>query len=219
MNNLNYKIKKTLIEIKTIKDNQEVGKKIFNSRVNFIVESNLKSLNPKSIKNQIKTFILVLEEINSSEEYGFIVEQDGLDSLLKGLFGDAFDGIATSIVEPLTKSILTKIGITGSMLDTATSHFLNDKSKLVEAFKSCDSMAHVISQIIENSMVDDIRKNTSPDGMGNSFIKNHLIDTIQSNDNFLISLKDKIKPIVCDIYNRYISRAKRIESALKEPMV
>jgi hypothetical protein len=218
---LKLKIRSQLLETIDQKNKLKIAENLLNSRLSFIVESNLegRSIRNTTKKTQIKTFLSVLEEINSAKDYGYILEQDGLDSMLKSLFGDSFDTISSSIVEPLTKSILSKIGVSGTMLDNAISNFLNDKSKLIESFKNCDEMTHTMAQIIESSMIEDIRNNTSPDGMGNSFIKNHLIDTIQSNDSFLISLKDKIKPIVCDIYNRYISRAKRIESALKEPMV
>jgi hypothetical protein len=221
MKELQNKIKYNLLEIKESKINLKIKEELLNSRLSFIAESNLngKSIRRVPKKVQIKTFLSIVNEINSSNEYGYVLEQDGLNDLLRSLFGNSFDTISTSIVEPLTKSILSKVGLSGSMLDNAVSNFVNDKTKLFESFKSCDSMTHVMSQIIEVAMIDDIRKNTSPDGIGNSFIKNHLIDSIQSNDNFLTSLKEKLKPIVCDIYNKFIDRAKRIESALKEPMV
>jgi hypothetical protein len=214
-------LKTNLLEIKESKINLKIKEQLFNNRLSFIVESNLsgKSIRRVPKKVQIKTFLSVVNEVNSSNEYGYVLEQEGLNDLLRGLFGNSFDTVSVSIVEPLSKSILTKVGLSGSILDNAVSNFVNDKTKLFESFKSCESMAHAMSQIIEVAMIDDIRKNTSPDGIGNSFIKNHLIDTIQSNDNFLTSLKEKLKPIVCDIYNKFIDRAKRIESALKEPMV
>jgi hypothetical protein len=213
-------IKERLLEIEDKKIKRLVSEQIVKDRINFIIESHTKGQDIMSIsqKSQAKITLSVINEIKFSKENGLITENEGLNSLLTDLFGDGFQNIAKSIVDPLMKSILTKIGISGSILDSAVSVFLNDTNKIIESFESCDSMTNIIAHSVENSMIDDIRKNTSPDGMGNSFIKNHLVDTLRSDDKFLVGLKEKLRPIVCELYNKYLNQAKRIESAIKKPV-
>lgn len=213
-------IKKRLLEIEEKKKNEEIGLQIVKDRLSFVIESNSKGkdLNSLSERSKAKITMSVINEVKLSKEYGLLSENEGLSDLLKDLFGDGFQNTAKSIVEPLMTSILSKIGVTGPILDSAISYFLNDNSKLFESFQSCDSMTNIIAQSVENSMVDDIRKNTSPDGLGNSLIKNHLVDTLRSDDKFLVGLKEKLRPVVCEIYNKYLDRTKRIESAIKRPV-
>lgn len=214
-------VKKRLIELKQKKDNQLLESKILENRLRFIFESHVngKSLQNLPTNTKKKLIHSIIQEINFRNEYGLIKENEDLNQLLTNLFGNTFQTMAKSIVEPLMNSILKRIGISGSILTDTINNFVGDNSKLFEMFKSCESMTNIIAQSVQNSMIEDIRKNTTSDGLGNSFIKNHLVDTLRGDDKFLNGLIEKLSPIVCEIYNKYLERTKRIETAIKEPMV
>jgi hypothetical protein len=211
---LQKKIKKSLIETKNKKESILIEQKLIKSRIMMIVENednikNFKSL-PKS--KQEKIAYKLFEEINYLQETNMLNEE--LMDFLSKIFGNAFGGIAQTIVEPMVNSLLSGIGLEGYFKDFLVSFITSNPSRLAKALKSCDELTKLIAESLSEAVFMMIQRQQGLEGQGYTFLRNALGGAVKDTA-FIKSIETQISGIVCQLFGQMNDKASNVYDKLK----
>jgi hypothetical protein len=211
---LQKKIKKSLIEAKNKKESILIEQKLIKNRIMMIVENednikNFKSL-PKSKREKIA--YKLFEEINYLQETNILNEQ--LMDFLSKIFGNAFGGIAQTIVEPMVNSLLMGIGLEGYFKDFLVSFITSNPARLAKAFKSCDELTKLVSEALSEAVFMMIQRQQGLEGQGYTFLRNALGGAVKDTA-FIKSIETQISGIVCQLFGKMTDKASGIFDKLK----
>jgi hypothetical protein len=211
---LQKKIKKSLIETKNKKESILIEQKLIKSRIMMIVENednikNFKSL-PKS--KQEKIAYKLFEEINYLQETNILNEQ--LMDFLSKIFGNAFGGIAQTIVEPMVNSLLSGIGLEGYFKDFLVSFITSNPARLAKALKSCDELTKLVAEALSEAVFMMIQRQQGLEGQGYTFLRNALGGAVKDTA-FIKSVETQISGIVCKLFGQMNNKASGVYDKLK----
>jgi hypothetical protein len=211
---LQKKIKKSLIETKNKKESILIEQKLIKSRIMMIVENednikNFKSL-PKS--KQEKIAYKLFEEINYLQETNILNEQ--LMDFLSKIFGNAFGGIAQTIVEPMVNSLLSGIGLEGYFKDFLVSFITSNPARLAKALKSCDELTKLVAESLSEAVFMMIQRQQGLEGQGYTFLRNALGGAVKDTA-FIKSIETQISGIVCQLFGKMNDKASGVYDKLK----
>jgi hypothetical protein len=211
---LQKKIKKSLIETKIKKESILIEQKLIKSRIMMIVENednikNFKSL-PKS--KQEKIAYKLFEEINYLQETNILNED--LMNFLGKIFGNAFGGIAQTIVEPMVNSLLSGIGLEGYFKDFLVSFITSNPSRLAKALKSCDELTKLVAESLSEAVFMMIQRQQGLEGQGYTFLRNALGGAVKDTA-FIKSIETQISGIVCQLFGQMNDKASNVYDKLK----
>jgi hypothetical protein len=211
---LQKKIKKSLIEAKNRKESILIEQKLIKNRIMMIVENednikNFKSL-PKS--KQEKIAYKLFEEINYLQETNILNEQ--LMDFLGKIFGNAFGGIAQTIVEPMVNSLLSGIGLEGYFKDFLVSFITSNPTRLAKALKSCDELTKLVAESLSEAVFMMIQRQQGLEGQGYTFLRNALGGAVKDTA-FIKSIETQISGIVCQMFGKMTDKASGVFDKLK----
>jgi hypothetical protein len=211
---LQKKIKKSLIEAKNKKESILIEQKLIKSRIMMIVENednikNFKSL-PKS--KQEKIAYKLFEEINYLQETNILNEQ--LMDFLSKIFGNAFGGIAQTIVEPMVNSLLSGIGLEGYFKDFLVSFITSNPARLAKALKSCDELTKLVAEALSEAVFMMIQRQQGLEGQGYTFLRNALGGAVKDTA-FIKGIETQISGIVCQLFGKMNDKASGVYDKLK----
>jgi len=211
---VNKVVRKKLLEQKTNKERLLVENTIVTNRLKLIFESvgDTKNIQNLTESEKEKLSIAFFTEVSRLNNMNLINEQF-LD-IMKGIFGNAFSGIAQSLIEPLVNSLLGGLGLKGFFKDFLVSFLTRNPQKIITAFKSCRDLTEVVASALSEGMVMMIQKEAGLSGFGYDAIRNTLVDTVGDN-KFLQSLSDSLETFVCDLYNKFTGKAEEVYDKLK----
>lgn len=211
---VNKVVRKKLLEQKTNKERLLVENTIVTNRLKMIFESagDTKNIQNLTESEKEKLSIAFFTEVSRLNNMNLINEQF-LD-IMKSIFGNAFSGIAQSLIEPLVNSLLSGLGLKGFFKDFLVSFFTRNPQKIITAFKSCRDLTEVVAAALSEGMVMMIQKESGLSGFGYDAIRNTLVDTVGDN-KFLQSLSDSLETFVCDLYEKFTGKAEDVYDKLK----
>ena len=123
---LEKKIKRAILEAKDNKERLLIEENLVKSRILMIIESedNIKNFNKLPKNKQEKIAYSLLEEISFLTENNILNEQ--LMDVLGKLFGNSLSSMTQTIVEPMVKSLVGKLGLGGFFGNFITSFLVSD---------------------------------------------------------------------------------------------
>jgi hypothetical protein len=212
---LEKQIKRAILEAK---DNQEktlIEENLVRSRILMIVESedNIKNFNKLPKKKQEKIAYSLLEEINFLSENKILNEQ--LMDVLGKLFGsNALSGIAQTVVEPMVKSLVGKLGLSNFFTNAITSFIVSDPRRLALALKDCKELTKLIAESLSEAVVQMLGEKAGLEGQGYSFLRNALGGAVKDTA-FISSLENQLSGIVCGMFNGFNKKATDVYNKIK----
>jgi hypothetical protein len=211
---LEKQIKRAILEAK---DNQEktlIEENLVRSRILMIVESedNIKNFNKLPKKKQEKIMYSLFEEINYLSENNILNEQ--LMDVLGKLFGSSFSGMVQTIVEPMVKSLVGKLGLSNFFTNAITSFIVSDPRRLALALKDCKELTKLIAESLSEAVVQMLGEKAGLEGQGYSFLRNALGGAVKDTA-FISSLENQLSGIVCGMFNGFNKKATDVYNKIK----
>ena len=211
---LEKQIRKAILEAKDNKEKLLIEENLVKSRILMIVESeeNIKNFNKLPKKKQEKIAYSLFEEINFLSENNILNEQ--LMDILGKIFGSSLSGIAQTIVEPMVKSVVGKLGLGDFFTNTITSFLVSDPRRLAAALKDCKELSKLIAESLSEALVQMLQKDMGLEGAGYSFMRNSLGDAVKET-TFISNLENQLSGIVCSVFSGFNKKASDVYQKLK----
>jgi hypothetical protein len=212
-NNLNSLIKKKLVEAKTKKENDTIGKQLIENRLKMIVESIKKQGNIVEKKNLEKVSLEFINELKELNNQGLINEN--LSDSLKNIFGTGLETMPQKFFEVIFDRILTKLGLNDVALKNAlVDSSKNNPTEIVNSFKDCESMTELIAKTITDILYMNLQSEKNLKGQGWNLIRNILGQEIKK-EEFLKNIKTNLNNAVCQEFSNLTSNSQNLLSKIK----
>jgi hypothetical protein len=212
-NNLNSLIKKKLVEAKTKKENDTIGKQLIENRLKMIVESIKKQGNIIEKKNLEKVSLEFINELKELNNQGLINEN--LSDSLKNIFGTGLETMPQKFFEVIFDRILTKLGLNDVALKNAlVDSSKNNPTEIVNSFKDCESMTELIAKTITDILYMNLQSEKNLKGQGWNLIRNILGQEIKK-EEFLKNIKTNLNNAVCQEFSNLTSNSQNLLSKIK----
>ena len=199
-------IRKKLLQEKRKRENTLIETKLVESRLKMIVESKSKFQSMKPAQ-QKKVFIKVMQEVNTLQNQGLIVE--GLGDIFGKLFGQGWSAIGQTIVEPMVKSVLGWFGIKGYFANAIASLIASDPSRLSKLFGDCRETTKLFAEAMTEAMVMSLQDVRGMDGLGWNILRNALNGAIKD-EPFVNELSNKMADGVCKVIGKITGNAEEV---------
>ena len=215
---LETQIKRAILEAKDNKEKSLIEENLVRSRILMIIESedNIKNFNKLPKKKQEKIANSLLDEIRFLDENNILNEQ--LMDVLGKLFGNSLSGIAQTVVEPMVKSLVGKLGLSNFFTNAITSFIVSDPRRLALALKDCKELTKLIAESLSEAVVQMLGERAGLEGPGYSFLRNSLGGAVKDTA-FISSLENQLSGIVCGVFSGYNKKATDVYNKLKPSMV
>lgn len=213
---LKKQIKKSLIEIKEIKERKLIEESLIKNRVSIIFEGITCEKDFKSLSEskQLKLSVKFIQEMSFLQNNGLIVEQNW-GGLLNTIFGGAFGSVAQTMVEPLINNILSGLGLKeGFVRNFLISYLTSRPSDVIKSFSDCKMMTKLVSLGIIESMVMTVQKEGGYGGFGYDLIRNQLGAVLQSTE-FVSKIENGLQETICSIFGKLAKNTKSVSEKLK----
>ncbi len=211
---LEKKIKRAILEAKDNKERLLIEENLVKSRILMIIESenNIKNFNKLPKKRQEKIAHSLLEEIRFLDENNILNEQ--LMDVLGKLFGNSLSSMTQTIVEPMVKSLLGKLGLGGFFGNFITSFLVSDPRRLALALKDCKELTKLVTEALSEALVQMLQEKQGLEGKGYDFMRNALGGAIKET-TFMTNLENQLSGIVCDVFSGFNKKAADVYDKVK----
>lgn len=211
---LEKKIKRAILEAKDNKERLLIEENLVKSRILMIIESedNIKNFNKLPKKRQEKIAHSLLEEIRFLDENNILNEQ--LMDVLGKLFGNSLSSMTQTIVEPMIKSLLGKLGLGGFFGNFITSFLVSDPRRLALALKDCKELTKLVTEALSEALVQMLQEKQGLEGKGYDFMRNALGGAIKET-TFMTNLENQLSGIVCDVFSGFNKKAADVYDKVK----
>ena len=219
---LKQQIRKVLIENKDRKEKRLIEESLIKNRFSVLFEGikcekDFKSL---SDEKQIKLSVKFIQEMSYLNSVGFIneQEQDNWGDLLTKMFGNSFNSVVETMVEPFVRSILSGLGFEeGFVRNFLVSYLTSRPTEVIKSFNDCYLMTRLISEGIAESMVVTTQREQGYKGFGYDLIRNKLGEVLKSFE-FTKKLEHGLEEKVCSIITKLVENTKSVVEKLKPVM-
>lgn len=211
-------IKKKLIERRELLNNNLIIESIIQKRIGVILESvsNVENIEQIPLRERKKITLALYREFHRLHQTGLINESFDLWGSIQSLFGNLGYGVLEGlIIEPLVNTLLSKIGLGGFFKDTLVSFISTNPSRIVEAFKSCESMTKLLAESISEAVVMMIQKSTGTGGFGYDVIRNVLGKTVKETA-FIQGIETSLASTVCEAFDKFIVNTGSVKDKLSQ---
>lgn len=212
-------IKKSLFETKENKEKQLISESLIKNRISIIFEgiNSKKDFKSLSEKKQISLSVKFIQEMSFLNSMGFINEQeeDNWGNLLNKMFGNSFNLIAETMVEPFIRSVLSGLGFDeGFVRNFLVSYLTSRPSEIVSSFNDCHLMTKLITEGIVESIVITTQREKGYKGFGYDLIRNKLGETLKGTE-FSRMIELGLEKKVCSIITKLVENTKSVVEKLK----
>lgn len=194
---LKKELRKVLMETKESKERQLIEEKIINGRISMIFENvkTKKDFDNLPKEKKVKLLRNFINEVSFLEE-NQLLSESFLDSL-KTFFGNSFADITQTLMEPIVKGVLTKLGFGNGVFKNMFVSFLTSRpSDLIRAFGDCKLMTTLIVRSFIEAEVMFLQQEANLDGMALNFVRNKL-GSMAEDTRFVKMLEEKFSGAVC----------------------
>lgn len=212
---LEKQIKKAILETKDNKEKLLIEENLVKSRILMIVESetNIKNFHKLPKNKQEKIAYSLLEEIRFLSENNILNEQL-MDMLGKIFGGNALSSITQTIVEPMVKSLVSKLGLGDFFSNFITSLLVSKPQRLALALKDCKELTKLVAESLSEALVQMLQKQTGLEGKGYDFMRNALGGAVKDTA-FISSLENQLSGVVCGVFNGFNKKATDVYNKVK----
>lgn len=196
-------VKKTLNEIKKSKENKNIEKNLFESRMKIVLES-LEDFKKLPKKEKVKKSFKTLREINKIQKFGIVSET--LGTLFKSLYGNSYNSSVSSISEPLFNSIFTKISIEEDLKSKVMQNIQSKTDQLIASMDSCLDLSKFLTDVITEEYA---KKLDAEKQSGLNIVQSSLMDAVDD-EMFRKNLQTKLEVEVCGLYEKFTENAKNL---------
>lgn len=208
-------IRKTLVETKKIMEKQLIENKIVQNRMTIIFENvkSKKDYDQLTIQHKIKLTKKFVNEIMFLGENQFLNE-NFLDSM-KSLFGNSFESIVQTMMEPIVGSVLGSLGIKkGKFRNIMVSLITSQPSELLHAMGDCKMMTKLIVRSFIEAEVMFLQQEAGLDGMVLSFMRNKL-GSMAENTELAHNLESHFGDAICDVMSNVKNKTEDVIKKLQ----
>ena len=211
---LEKQIRKAILEAKDNKERLLIEENLVKSRILMIIESedNIKNFNKLPKNKQEKIAYSLLEEISFLTENNILNEQ--VRDVLGKLFGNSLSSMTQTIVEPMVKSLVGKLGLGGFFGNFITSFLVSDPRRLALALKDCKELTKLITEALSEALVQMLQEKQGLEGKGYDFMRNALGGAIKET-TFMTNLENQLSGIVCGVFNGFNKKAADVYNKVK----
>lgn len=187
-------------------------RRLVESRLKFLANDYNKKYSRLTEQQKIILSFRILREISFLSEENLINEQ--LLDFVKNLFGNLLPSGLETIVERVVNSILSKLGFgDGYIQKFFVSLIATRPTEFFKALKNCQDLTKLISRSIVEAMVMKLQENLNKGGNGYDLLRNLLGNSIQEQP-FVDAVEANISSKICEIYNKYLGKAKSVVNTL-----
>ena len=205
-------IKRNLQIIKEERERKQISISIVESRLSTIMggEDFFVRYNSLSENKKVKLSFYILKELNTIVEYDLISEQD-LSSTFKNLFGTLFTSGFETILEPVVRFVLEKVGMEPKsfMTNTVVSLLTTNPMRVIEAMTSCQKFSKLMSEVLSEAFVMEIQQSVGGEGQVMNFLRNSIGGAVKDT-KFVEALTNQISSKVCTIFSTLFKNAKNL---------
>lgn len=211
-------IRKKLVEYKSKKETITEKKQLLYKRLKPIFEINgrLVNVNKLSESEKFRLFKRLVSEINDLHYGNLIMEEDEEKGVfwdvLKKIFGTATDSLLQTLAEPMVDKLMDYLELSGLLRESIKSYLLRNPLKILDIFRGCKKFTVVISAALAEGVISMLMKDVGLQGLGYTALRNAMLDQLKST-KFAGDLATNIEGPVCELYNKFLGRAK--ETAVK----
>lgn len=213
---LKKEVRKILIETKEIKEKQLVENQIVGNRLLMVFEGieNKEQFNKLSNHKKTKMLSNFISEISYLEE-NKLLSENFLDSL-KSLFGNSFEDIAQTLMEPMVNSILGSLGFKKGVFRNMFVSFLTSRpSDLIRGFGDCELMTKLVVRSFIEAEVMFLQQEAGLDGMALNFVRNKL-GSMAEDTEFVRNLENSFSSSICAILGKAKSNADNVVKKIQD---
>lgn len=212
---LNKKIRKSLLEVKELKEKELIGKQLVESRLSAVIGKikSEKDFNNLTEDKKLQLSYNILSELSYLNSTNLLTEQD-LSGVFKSLFGGFFGNVTQTIFEPLIGKIVYPLFGEGFMSNFIISYLTSRPSEVIRSMSDCNLMTKLVSESIVEGMVMSLQRQKGFDAPGYSFLRNTLADAI-TDTGFVTGIENSISKTVCSVFGKVADNAKKVEAKLK----
>jgi hypothetical protein len=214
---LEKKVRKSLIETKERKEKLLIEEKLIKNRLSMVFEGikSEKQFKELSEEKKLKLSVKFIQEVSYLMESGIINEDVDFGGLLKSIFGNAFGGVAQTMVEPLINSVLSSIGFgDGFIKNFLISYLTSRPSDVIKSFSDCNLMAKLVGQGIVEAMVMTMQRKSGYGGFGYDLIRNTLGSVLESSE-FISGIEKGLAGTICSVIGKFTNNTKEVANKLK----
>lgn len=199
-------VKKQLRLLKEQQKNRLVKKRLIENRISIIIENANRVGTRRSLSKKAKHELgfKLYAELHRLHKHNLISENETLTDLvdiLKNQIGNlGFATLEGVLIEPLVNSILSKLGMGGFFKNALVSALSTDPEVLVDAFKDCNALVKLISEVIVEATFMMIQENQGLSGRGYDVLRNALGNAVKET-SFSNTVQTGIKDLICDIFD------------------
>lgn len=212
---LNKKIRKSLLEVKELKEKELIGKQLVESRLSAVIGKikSEKDFNNLTEDKKLQLSYNILSELSYLNSTNLLTEQD-LSGVFKSLFGGFFGNVTQTIFEPLIGKIVYPLFGEGFMSNFIISYLTSRPSEVIRSMSDCNLMTKLVSESIVEGMIMSLQRQKGFDAPGYSFLRNTLADAI-TDTGFVTGIENSISKTVCSVFGKVADNAKKVEAKLK----
>lgn len=221
MENIQKKVRKSLLEAKKQQENRLIESKIVKSRINAILESTVDYKNFANLpfERQWQIGVPLMQEIAYLKGIGVqdqLLQEQGIMELLGKLFGGAVSSGSETIFEAMLSSLLKKLGFSGFIADAVVFFFSRNPGKIWESFSDCRALSKNVGQAIMEAYIVKLQREYQFSGAGMDFIRNALMETLENSD-FGSKLADQFANFICGFFGTVKDKGSQILSNINQP--
>ena len=212
---LNKKIRRSLLEVKELKEKELIGRQLVESRLSAVIGKikSEKDFNNLTEDKKLQLSYNILSELSYLNSTNLLTEQD-LSGVFKSLFGGFFGNVTQTIFEPLIGKIVYPLFGEGFMSNFIISYLTSRPSEVIRSMSDCNLMTKLVSESIVEGMIMSLQRQKGFDAPGYSFLRNTLADAI-TDTGFVTGIENSISKTVCSVFGKVADNAKKVEAKLK----
>jgi hypothetical protein len=212
---LKKEIRKSLIETKENKEKRLIEERLVKNRISIIMEgiNTPEDFEILSEDNKFKISYKLLEELSYLQNNGLITEQ-GLGTILQGLFGNFFSTSVETMVEPYVTKIIEPLFGKGAFTNIVVSFLTSKPSDIIKSFNDCKLMTRLLAESISEGLVKTLMDNKGFSAPGYVFLRNSLGGVIK-NSEFIKGIENQLGSQVCKLIGGMTDKAKEVYNKVK----
>lgn len=213
---LKKEVRKILIETKEKSEKQLIENQIVKDRISVIFEGieSKKDYEKLTTQNKVKLTKKFVSEVMFLSE-NQLISENFLDSM-KSLFGNSFESIVQTMMEPIVGSVLGSLGIKkGHFRNIMVSILTSRPSELVRAMGDCDLMTKLIVRSFVEAEVMFLQQEAGLDGMVLSFMRNKL-GSMAEDTEFIENLERSFGGAICNVMSNVKNKTQDVIKKLQD---
>lgn len=216
--NIKSRVRRKLVETKLVKESSLIRESVVKKRIYQILKpvSHVENFYDIPLTERKRISKLLFIEIHRYHQSSIIVESEGLLGMFENIFGNlGFSALEGLLIEPLVNTLLAKLGLSGFFKDFLVSFISTNPERVMEAFKSCESMTKLIAEALAEAVGVMIQKKTGAEGPVYDVIRNLLGKSVKET-SFIQGIESEVSKVICGVFDKLIQNTEKVQDKLGE---